>query len=59
MPPDRYEAIHRAVAINKGEDPDKYYRKLKKTEKWTTFLETDVETTKKTAEASLGNSLDG
>ena len=51
---DRYEAIHRAVAISKGLDPDKYCKKLRKTDKWTTFLETDVEATKKNREFRLG-----
>ena len=54
-PVDRYEAIHRAVAEQKGvKDIDKHIRKLKKTEKWTTFLETDVEQTRKNRESRLG-----
>lgn len=54
-PPDRYEAIHRAVAENKGvEDVDKHIRKLKKSDKWTTFLETDVEQTAKNRAKRLG-----
>jgi len=55
-PPDRYEAIHRAVATSKGiKDVDKYIRKLKKTDKWTTFLETDEVQTKKNREMRLGS----